>query len=289
MAPQLERIRHSAPIGDIWDVVERDGAVIVERLITADVIDRLNAELDAPLNGITAGARNPKLNFFFGAQTKRFTDLIVASPTFRDVILQHPVIIGLADRVMTQLSDSYWLNTTQIIEIGPGNARQVLHRDMTNYPVFVPLGPAAPHVMMNFLIALTEFREDNGGTRLIPGSNRWPDYLDLDDERDHARTIPVEMPPGDCLLLGGKVIHGGGANTTTDVLRRGMHVSFCLGWLHTEENQYVATPLETVRSLPRASQALLGYAIHDGLAVGGGYLGAVELQDPLELLADGAL
>ena len=119
------------------------------------------------------------------------------------------MIIGLADKVMTQLSDSYWLNTTQIIEIGPGNVRQVLHRDMTNYPVFVPLGPAAPHVMMNFLIALTEFREDNGGTRIIPGSNRWPDYLDLDDERDQARTIPVEMRPGDCLLLGGKVVHGG--------------------------------------------------------------------------------
>ena len=63
--------------------------------------------------------QQPKFNFFFGAQTKRFTDLIVASPTFRDVILQHPVIIGLADRVMTQLSDSYWLNTTQIIEIRP--------------------------------------------------------------------------------------------------------------------------------------------------------------------------
>ena len=47
---------------------------------------------------------------------------------------------------------------------------------MTNYPVFAPLGPAAPDVMMNFLIALTEFREDNGGTRIIPGSNRWPDY-----------------------------------------------------------------------------------------------------------------
>ena len=66
MPDQLERIRHSAPIDDIWDVVERDGGVIVEGLITADVIDRLNAELDTPMNGITAGARNPKLNFFFG-------------------------------------------------------------------------------------------------------------------------------------------------------------------------------------------------------------------------------
>lgn len=286
MADQLERIRPSAPIDDIWDVVERDGAVIVEQLLSADVIDRLNAELDAPLNGITAGARNPKLNFFFGARTKRFTDLIVASPTFRDVILQHPVIIGLADKVMTQLSDSYWLNTTQIIEIGPGNARQVLHRDMTNYPVFVPLGPAAPHVMMNFLIALTEFREDNGGTRIIPGSNRWPDYLDLDDERDFARTIPVDMRAGDCVLLSGKVIHGGGANTTTDEHRRALALGFSPGFLVPEQAFPFEVPLDLARTLPPKVQQMIGFrSFHNSSNLGGSLWqhNYEELADHLDL------
>jgi hypothetical protein len=32
-----------------------------------------------------------------------------------------------------------------------------------------------------------------------------------------------------------------------------------------------------------------GYAVHDGLAAGGGYLGAVAVQDPVALLASGAL
>jgi hypothetical protein len=68
-----------------------------------------------------------------------------------------------------------------------------------------------------------------------------------------------------------------------------MHVSYCVGWLRTEENQYLATPIDVVRSLPPASQALLGYAVHDGLAAGGGYLGAVAVQDPVALLAAGAL
>jgi hypothetical protein len=85
---------------------------------------------------------------------------------------------------------------------------------------------------------------------------------------------------GACCGLRTRGLHGGGADPTADVLRRGMHVSSCLGWLHTEGNQYIATPLETVRTLPRESQALLGDARHDALAIGGGYLGAVELQDP---------
>ena len=68
-----------------------------------------------------------------------------------------------------------------------------------------------------------------------------------------------------------------------------MHVSYCVGWLRTEENQYLATPIDVVRTLPRQSQALLGYAAHDALAIGGGYLGTVKVQDPVELLATGEL
>jgi hypothetical protein len=41
--------------------------------------------------------------------------------------------------------------------------------------------------------------------------------------------------------------------------------------------------------LPRRSQELLGYAAHDAIAVGGGYLGTVDLLDPIELLAQGKL
>ncbi len=60
-----------------------------------------------------------------------------------------------------------------------------------------------------------------------------------------------------------------------------MHVSDCLGWLRTEENQFLAVPLDAVRAMPRVSQDLLGFAAHDAFMAGGGYLGAVELQHPV--------
>ena len=68
------------------------------------------------------------------------------------------------------------------------------------------------------------------------------------------------MAAGSAVVYLGSTLHGGGANVTTDVRRRGMHVSYCVGWLRTEENQYLSTPIEVVRTLPRESQALLGYA-----------------------------
>ncbi|MDT4920824.1 MAG: hypothetical protein QOI15_1726, partial [Pseudonocardiales bacterium] len=48
-------------------------------------------------------------------------------------------------------------------------------------------------------------------------------------------------------------------------------------------------PPSVARTLPVRSQELLGYAIHDTLEQGGGYLGMLELQDPMAMMASGAL
>ena len=75
----------------------------------------------------------------------------------------------------------------------------------------------------------------------------------------------------------------------TDVPRRGAHMSYCLGWLRTEENNYLSTPPAIAATLPRQAQELLGYAVHDSIPRGGGYLGMVRMQDPVDLLARGEL
>ena len=97
------------------------------------------------------------------------------------------------------------------------------------------------------------------------------------------------MSAGSAVVYLGSTIHAGGTNATTGRWRRGMHVSFVVGWLRTEDNNYLSTPPDVARTLPRRSQELLGYSAHDAIAVGGGYLGAVDLLDPIELLAQGKL
>jgi ectoine hydroxylase-related dioxygenase (phytanoyl-CoA dioxygenase family) len=98
----------------------------------------------------------------------------------------------------------------------------------------------------------------------------------------------AEMPAGSAVCYTGGTIHAGGANTTT-VPRRGAHLSYCLGWLRTEENNYLAVPPQLAAQLPRQAQELLGYAVHDSIPRGGGYLGMVRMQDPVELIARGEL
>jgi ectoine hydroxylase-related dioxygenase (phytanoyl-CoA dioxygenase family) len=112
----------------------------------------------------------------------------------------------------------------------------------------------------------------------IPGRQAIPDEI-----------TSAEMPAGSAVIYLGSTIHAGGANITKGDWRRGLHLSYVLGWLRTEENHYLSTPPDKAYALPRAAQELLGYAAHDAVGSGGGYLGAVDLRDPMEMLAHGEL
>jgi ectoine hydroxylase-related dioxygenase (phytanoyl-CoA dioxygenase family) len=72
-------------------------------------------------------------------------------------------------------------------------------------------------------------------------------------------TIAVEMQPGDALLVGGKVIHGGGANATTDEYRRGLAIAFSPGFLVPEQAFPFEVPIDLARTLPTKTQQLLGF------------------------------
>ena len=98
----------------------------------------------------------------------------------------------------------------------------------------------------------------------------------------------AEMPKGSAVVYTGGTIHAGGSNVT-DIPRRGAHLSYCLGWLRTEENNYLAVPPAVAATLPRLAQEILGYAMHNSMGRGGGYLGTVRMQDPVDLLARGGL
>jgi ectoine hydroxylase-related dioxygenase (phytanoyl-CoA dioxygenase family) len=270
----------------IVDALQRDGAVIVEDLLDADVLARFNAELD-PLLAAAPFAKdrrfiNDMIQWFFGAQTRDVTGVAGRSRVFATEILVHPVYRAVCDAVLLPNCSSYQLNIAHVLDRGPGSEQQLVHRDEL---VWAHLPRPHAEVQLASVIALVDFTTDNGATRVVPGSHRWPP--ERVPEPDDL--VSAEMAAGSAVVYLGSTLHGGGANVTTDEYRRGMHVSYCAGWLRTEENQYLATPIEVVRSLPREAQALLGYAAHDALSVGGGYLGSVRVQDPIELLAAGEL
>ncbi len=65
----------------------------------------------------------------------------------------------------------YRLNLGHLIARGPGAEAQIPHRDEDVWPHF-----PRPHddIQVASMVALDEFRVDNGATRVVPGSHRWP-------------------------------------------------------------------------------------------------------------------
>jgi ectoine hydroxylase-related dioxygenase (phytanoyl-CoA dioxygenase family) len=105
--------------------------------------------------------------------------------------------------------------------------------------------------------ALDDFTEENGATRVVPGSHRWTDRMAGPDDA----TVPAVMPAGSVMFYVGKIWHGGGANRT-DAPRLGVILEYVAAWLRAQENHLLAVPRDVVATLPERLQELLGYNIY---------------------------
>jgi ectoine hydroxylase-related dioxygenase (phytanoyl-CoA dioxygenase family) len=284
MTASIDRLDASAPTSEIVSRLAADGAVILEGFLDADVLARFNAEIDAHLEATEEGKAvlSPLIQLFMGAKTRHITGVAAKSRVFAEEVLVHPALLAVCDAILLPSCASYRLNIAHVLDRGPGSEQQLLHRDEL---VWVHLPDPHPEVQVASIIALEDFTAENGATRVAPGSHRWP----KDRQPGPEELVAAEMPAGAAIVYLGSTIHGGGPNATESTRRRGMHMSFNLGWLRTEENNYLSVPPEIARGLPERAQALLGYAAHDALMAGGGYLGVVDTRDPMELLKTGEL
>ena len=258
--PQLRRVPYAdLDVNTIVDLIGTEGGVIIKGFFTPDQVKRLSHEMDPGFAKMQAGSRHNGDPFkvdFHGKNTKRLTNLATLSETFRKELLDHDTVHAIAKKVYKEPSGSYWMTSAQAIEIGPGSPRQPLHRDLENMYPFLEMGPAGPEISLNFLIAVTDFTEDNGATRVLPGSHLWKDYS---DRGQPEMTIPAIMKSGDVLCIGGKIVHGGGANSTKNEYRRGVAFTFQPGFLTPEEAYPFMVPMELAKEMSPRAQQMIGF------------------------------
>ena len=260
-------LTHFPPTTDpavIAEHIRQHGYAIVDDLADANLLEQLEAESQAYIDASAYGRDE-----YDGQLTRRTGALIARSPAARELVM-NPVALGTVKEFLRHAT-AIQLHTTQIISISPGETQQKLHRDQMAFDFF-PFPPDY-HVQCNTLWALTDFTIENGATHLSPGTST------IDDE-DAAMVNPVqaEMRRGACLFYDGKILHGGGANTS-DEDRRGVNLTYSVGWVRQEENQYLACPAEIARTLEDDLLRVMGYQAG---AFAMGYVG--DLQDPLAVL-----
>ncbi|WP_342250297.1 phytanoyl-CoA dioxygenase family protein [Sphingomonas sp. OTU376] len=225
----------------------RDGWCIMRGAIDPNIVAALADDLARDFEE-SPHAQGP----FYGKWTKRFHRLLIRS-SHMDSFVRSERILPIVEQVLSPGCDTVQLNLTQAIEILPGGKIQPPHRDQDMWPVRQP----GLEYLVNVMWPLGPYTRDNGATLLWTGSHRRQDEIAF----PLADAIAAEMQPGDALLFLGSTLHAGGANRTS-VSRRGVIVSYSLGWLKPYELPWLAYPPETARRFPRALAELAGYRSH---------------------------
>ncbi len=240
------------------------GCAIIDDLADDATLDRFAVEV-APYVDASAVGRDE----YDGRHTRRTGALIARCPSVRRLVVD-PTVLAVVRSLLAEAT-TVQLHLTQLISIAPGETRQKLHRDQMAFDLF-PF-PTDYHVQCNTIWALTDFTDDNGATHLVPGSSAVDDATAATMAEAQAT-----MRRGSCLFYDGKIVHGGGANRSSEV-RQGINLTYAVGWVRQEENQYLAVPPEIARTLDDDLLRLIGYQ-QGAFALG--YVG--DQTDPLAAL-----
>jgi ectoine hydroxylase-related dioxygenase (phytanoyl-CoA dioxygenase family) len=249
----------------LYEALDASGAAVLRDALDVSGLARVDAALAPWFAAAPCGE-----GVFFGRRTRRFSALFHKAPVTAALAID-PLLLETAERVLgagTRRCDCIQLNLTQAIGIGPGEPAQTPHRDDDFFPF-----PHDHDLMLNVMWALDPFTVANGATCVAPGSHRW----DRKRRAEPSELAVAEAPAGAAVIWRGAALHGGGANTT-ETVRRGVVMSYSVGWLAPAEKLLLSIPPDTARGLPERLQRLIGYQIHRP------NLGWVEGRDPIEWL-----
>jgi len=243
--------------------IARDGFSIIEDAIAPEIVERLVDAIDRLHHELPIV---PAQNIFEGTQTLRVYNLLARGKVFEEVPV-HPCILPVIEKV---LDAGCLVSSLSSITILAGEQAQPIHAD----DQLIPL--PKPHVALvcNTMWALTDFTEDNGATRLVPGTHlrdRSPEF------GEPHETIGATMKRGSVLVWNGSLWHGGGENRTAE-RRMGLAMNYCAGWMRQQENQQLGIPLEVARGFSARLRKLAGFGLYKRL------LGHIDKCSPVDLL-----
>ena len=133
---EITHLPGTSNVTDIIDVVERDGAVIVDDFVSQAFLADFNSAVQTSVDDYTPyDYGEEEANEFLGYQTVRLNGIVGIAPCYIDLITDER-LLSVMDYFLKPNCGQYRLNSSEIIEIHGGETAQELHVDDMIWPVF---------------------------------------------------------------------------------------------------------------------------------------------------------
>ena len=243
---------HEEKVNSAVQQIEDRGFAIIEGLLSGDRLYRAARDAEELLEAVpndgtdatdTITHRMCKGLF---TKTRRFDDLYVL-----------PIVMKLVERVLSAqaspqrykvMGRSYQFAFTMLKDVVPGQTPREFHQD----DVFYPIPRPHPPLFLNSLLALDDFTEATGATRVVPGSHKWSEPVSQSAEFEVA-----EMPAGSLLIFDGAMWHTNGANSTQDTHRKALNLAYSCRWLQPLGGPYLGLDTAKLDDLEPELRAIL--------------------------------
>ena len=180
--------------------LQQRGFVVLPGPMPSDRVERLINAYTAAVASAAPG------DIKIGSTSTRVSDFVNRGPEFDAVYVFPPLL----EACWLVIGGPFKLSSMHARTVRPRTPAQDLHVDVQRETADWPL--------LGFILMVDEFRPDNGATRLVPGSHRWPgapaDRLP-DLRSDHAEQVLACGDAGSLLVFNGSVWHGHTANTSS--------------------------------------------------------------------------
>ncbi len=239
-------------IDRLSDLAEH-GFTVVPEVLVGDTLKRTRDALYRAADSDRARRREIEtfaLDIGEKESNQRIWNVLSRDPLFED-LAAHPLALAYIREVIG------WpalLGNLSANICGPGCAGGYLHADQMflqePWPVAGPQG-------LNVAWAIDDFTEDNGATRVVPGSHKLNRAVRA-DEYDSG-TVALVAPAGSAIVFESRLWHKTGANTTAGQTRAGIFGWYTKTYVRTQENWFLALKPEVRQFASEEMLTLLGY------------------------------
>ena len=183
---------------DAASALEDRGFVVIPGPEPSDRFERLAGAYTTAVASATGD------DIRIGTTSTRVNDFVNRGTEF-DSVYVFPPLLEACCRVIGR---PFKLSSLLARTLRPHSPAQELHVDVQHGSADWPL--------LGFILMVDDFRPDNGATRFVPGSHRWPTADTTSDLRaDHDGEVLACGKAGSLLVFNGSAWHGHAANTSS--------------------------------------------------------------------------